>query len=217
MHSSSYFKTISLILMCLLSCSGCNVMMAASGTSGDLSYVSPSFPLGENREDAEDALGSPDKKCPRTSNDEQIIWYFFDEGIPPDAGSAALATAHDVATFGLFELLSPFVFIFMVSTDGPNGLMKVVYDKNDIVVSYKKYSSCQLKASYGPKGYKPGVMDCQEDQHPDTHEYMPCKEYTKKYIKWCHKPDTNEYILCGVPPQKWCQRPDTHEYYPCKE
>jgi hypothetical protein len=163
MRSSSYFKAISFILICLLSSSGCTVMMAASGKSGDdLSSVS----FGTNRKDVEDVLGSPDKICPdRTSNDEQIIWYFFDEGISSQqrAIDVSGAIAGDLQTFGLNELLFP-IYLPLYIFSGPHGLMKVTYDNNDAVVNYKKYGYCELQASYGPKGYKPGVMDCQEDQ-----------------------------------------------------
>lgn len=166
MRSSSYFKTINLILICLLSSNGCAVYVASVGTPGDLSSVSSSFPLGENREDAEDVLGSPDKKCPRTSNEEQIIYYYFDEGIPPvseqrvgyiDPQGVLGYVACEILTFGICGVV---IGSAMMYWDGPNGLMTIVYDKNDIVVKYRKYSRNELAYSYGPKGYKRGILDC---------------------------------------------------------
>jgi hypothetical protein len=161
MRLSSKFKNISLILICLLGGSGCAGIMVDQGIQGDdLSSIS----LGTHREGVEDVLGSPDKICPaRTSNDEQIIYYYFDMGIRPDPdGGGTIATA-DILTFGLSELIFFPIAVMHFGVGGPNGLMKVTYDSNDVMVNSKKYSPRQLSASYGPMGFKPGIMDCEED------------------------------------------------------
>ena len=157
MEMKKTYNITALILICLLSSSGCGPIMAASGTSGDLSSVSNSFPLGENREDAEDVLGSPDKICPRTSNDEQIIYYEFDTGIPPNPGDIPEALLCDILTFGICGAA---IGSLMLYFDGPNGLMTVVYDQNNVVVNYLRYGSREYANSYGPEGYRPGIMDC---------------------------------------------------------
>jgi hypothetical protein len=212
MRSSSYFKTLSLILICLLSSNGCAVYVAAVGTPGDLSSVSSSFPLAENRKDVEEALGSPDKKCPRTSNEEQIIYYYFDEGQPPaseegvgyiDPKGILGYVACEILTFGICGVV---IGSAMMYADGPNGLMTIVYDKNDIVVKYSKYSRNELAYSYGPKGYERGILDCVDIEgeydgsimQATAQCYSRCDSISHQCInaELCLKWETNYYVPC---------------------
>ncbi len=153
------------ILICLLSSSGCAGVMQMRGTPGDdLGAIS----IGDDRLKVEGIVGLPDKTCSRQPNEEQAIWYFYDEGqIPASIWSSSLIDlnyyACVIVTLGLCDLAFASIMDY---TNGLNGLIKVDYDTNDLVAGYHRYSHSDLNANWGPKGFSSGIYQC-ESQYPE--------------------------------------------------
>ena len=148
------------ILIGLLSSSGCAGVIQMRGTPGDdLSAIS----VGDDRVKVEGVVGLPDKTCTRQSNNEQAIWYFYDEGqIPASIWSSSLIDLNYyvfvIVTLGLYDLAFASI---MTYTDGLNGLIRVDYDANDHVTGYHRYSHNDLNANWGSKGFSSGILACE--------------------------------------------------------
>ena len=148
------------ILIFLLGSNGCSGVIQMRGTPGD---DLTSIAVGDNREKVESIVGLPDKVCPPQSNDEQAMWYFYDEGqVPASIWSSSLIDLNYyvciVATLGLCDLAFASI---MTYTDGLNGLIKVDYDPNNRVTGYHRYSHNDLNANWGPKGFSSGIYQCE--------------------------------------------------------